>query len=371
MATSPTNGTSPIQAESIVRLLGIPEDVNWLSETLVLIRSCLEVFTATPKDVHKRSKKGGSTLPVKSGRVGIRCKYCSRMDPNHCHKGAVSYPAKIRIINQSVRNWQRYHFLSCKHVPPEIHEKYRSLKSVRSHSGHASILYWIKSAKSIGLVDTEKGIYFGNKPRPFCEFLESNLQSDDQNEKELMVTETNTGEVTDVMLILLSQQQICDENDENKTQCHIEEYTRRRGVECRHCASLKSNSFRCFPESSDELGALCGPYSIFHSHLMACMNSPEEVKKNITNALSRHKIQSENLPDGWKKDFFNKLWLRLDMKRIISTSPRKDNEGKEEPVDAIDVVTADTTKPVKRTHSVSSEESLPMKKRTYNFAQED
>ena len=292
-------------SKQIIRSLAISEDKNWLSETLVLIRSCIEVFSATQEDVANRSRKGGMSAPVKVGRVGIRCKYCAHLPPKLCHKGAVSYPAEIRIINQSVRNWQRYHFLPCKYIPPSVRQKYISLKSVRSHSGNSSIIYWTNSAKAIGLVDTKNGIYFGNEPRSLDDIIGgANLQTDG-----ILVSES-VGRCTDFLFTLLSQQQffIAAGKDHVKPNESV-------GFECIHCVSANNDGYRFFPKSCEELREINSPHGTFYSHLMFCIKFPQEIKNSLLKALSSHIVQKSELPFGWEGELFDKLWQRLLEKR--------------------------------------------------------
>jgi len=60
------------------------------------------------------------------------------------------------------------------------------LRSVRAHSGNASLQYWIDSAKSLGLVDTDHGIFFQNEPVSFQNLLamQCSKNLDDRNNSE-------------------------------------------------------------------------------------------------------------------------------------------------------------------------------------------
>lgn len=152
-------------------LLGISDDCHWLSDLLCLIRENLEVFSATNQDISERSKKGGMKTPIQPGRMGLRCIHCAHLPSSYRAKGAVSYPHSIRIVHQSVRNWQRYHFDACNEIPQKVRQRYAALRSVRAHSGNASLQYWIDSAKSLGMMDTDHGIFFTNEPVPFQSLL--------------------------------------------------------------------------------------------------------------------------------------------------------------------------------------------------------
>jgi hypothetical protein len=119
---------SCVGPSTAVKDLYSPDDESCLSELVCLLRAQLEVFAATSADVSERSSRktgkqaavvsgggggGGGGVPVNSpvpitpGRVGIRCKHCAHLPRSAKAKGAVSYPNSIRIMNQTVRNWQR------------------------------------------------------------------------------------------------------------------------------------------------------------------------------------------------------------------------------------------------------------------------
>jgi hypothetical protein len=147
-------------------LLSTEKDSVWLSDLLCLVRAQIELFTATATDVAARSRRGGMQQPLVVGRVGIRCIHCKHLAAEDRAKGAVSYPNSIRIVHQSVRNWQRYHFMDCQCIPASIRELYMSLKERRNHSGNASLQYWINSCEAFGLIDTDSGIrYVSNAKR--------------------------------------------------------------------------------------------------------------------------------------------------------------------------------------------------------------
>ena len=155
----------------LVRDLASTEDETCLSGLMCLLRAQIEVFAATPGDLSDRTSKkinpggGGpsSPAPITPGRVGIRCKHCAHLPRKARAKGAVSYPNSIRIMNQAVRNWQRYHFGVCGEIPATVKERYDELKAGRRmHSSKASQEYWPRSCHRLGLVDgPDGGIFFG------------------------------------------------------------------------------------------------------------------------------------------------------------------------------------------------------------------
>jgi len=61
-------------------------------------------------------------------------------------------------IYQTVADMQRFHFESCVAIPPKVLQVYKSLKTTRPRGVGSPQSYWDKSAREIGLVDTEEGI---------------------------------------------------------------------------------------------------------------------------------------------------------------------------------------------------------------------
>jgi len=136
-------------------LLYSPEDHHWLSDQLCFVRKLIEIFEANNEDVTARSRRGGMKKPIKTGRVGLRCVFCSNVPARQRAKGAVSYPNSIRIVHQAIRNFQRYHLMQCPNMPQSIKDEYKSLKTTRCHSGNASLQYWVTSCHALGMCDTD------------------------------------------------------------------------------------------------------------------------------------------------------------------------------------------------------------------------
>jgi len=319
-------------------LLATKEDKHWLSDLVCLIRENIEVFAATPEDVVARSRRGGIKNPIACGRVGLRCIHCASVPHDQKAKGAVSYPNSIRIVHQSVRNWQRYHFDACTKIPAHIRQAYSALKSTRSHSGNASLKYWIESTAKLGLVDTnaEDGIRFREGKNPLTSktqdrvhivqdsdsdsskgsYIPSTVEEinrtldDLKHDQPSLVTPSDKSEITDFLYELLNQQQACrykavDRNGKRKFR-----ELGFPGVECRHCAK-NAGAGRYFPLMITTLANNNNPFNCTHSHMMKCRRCPQEVKNKLAQLQLMHGEQAVQLSSGWKKAFFDKLWTRL------------------------------------------------------------
>jgi len=144
--------------------LSSPSDEAYLSPLVCLIRSQIEIFSATEADVHARAALGGVVQTIRLGRVGIRCIHCWDRPAKERANGAVSYPASIRVLNQAVRNWQRFHWGICLLIPPSAREKFERLNSgKKTYSSKRSKEYWIHLCEEMGLVDVSATMLEGSK----------------------------------------------------------------------------------------------------------------------------------------------------------------------------------------------------------------
>jgi len=142
-------------------LLAMPSDRDSLSDRQCYVRSeMVEIFAAAEKDVSARHSKGAQKLV--QGQVGIRCVHCSHLRPRDRAERAVCYPSSISRIYQTVADMQRFHFEQCREIPDHVRQIYKKLKTTRPRGVGSPQTYWMSSAKSLGLIDTENGIRFEN-----------------------------------------------------------------------------------------------------------------------------------------------------------------------------------------------------------------
>ena len=157
-----TNGANAVEANSSAVVVGgrrLPlfssQDATFLSPLVCLMRSQLEIFSATEAEVETRGQIGGPVQKISVGRVGMRCVHCRDRPAAQQAKGAVSYPASIRMLNQATRNWQRFHWGTCQFIPPSAREEFERLQAgKKSNSTKKSKEYWVQRSGEVGLVDT-------------------------------------------------------------------------------------------------------------------------------------------------------------------------------------------------------------------------
>jgi hypothetical protein len=178
-AASATRTVTP--APSGMRL-ALPEDAHELNSLHCFVRAELLELFALPEDgvstnqvrgSQSRSSRRTSTTITSSGRsyasgrVGLRCVYCAHL-PRRARAGSTMssfYPKSLSDLYRSVCTWQRIHFKSCRHIPPQVREGYWQLKE--SDRTRGKTRYWVNSAQRIGLVDigSERGgICFATSP---------------------------------------------------------------------------------------------------------------------------------------------------------------------------------------------------------------
>jgi len=143
--------------DRLTYLLSTASDSESLSDRQCYVRShFVELFIATPQDVSARHSRGAQKLHV--NQIGLRCAYCVKIKPRDRAERAICYPSSISRIYQTVADMQRFHFESCVAIPPRVLHVYKSLKTTRPRGVGSPQSYWDKSAREIGLLDTEEGI---------------------------------------------------------------------------------------------------------------------------------------------------------------------------------------------------------------------
>ena len=149
-ATSNTTTTSTMYSYMTPALLSDAQDAEYLSEGMCYLRRQIEWFTATTADVAARGKKGGPTK-VLPGSVGLRCVHCAHLPPQEQSNGSSTFPRRIGLVHQAVRNWQRYHLSKCPVMPEEVRSTFRGLK--KTAKNRTVGMHWEDSCRRKGLYD--------------------------------------------------------------------------------------------------------------------------------------------------------------------------------------------------------------------------
>lgn len=136
--------------------LALPTDGQSLSDRQCYVRThFVELFIASESDASARIRRGRGLQKINFNQVGFRCVYCAKLKPRDRAQRAVAYPSTISRIYQSVMDMQRFHFENCTAIPGKVLRVYKSLKTTRPRAGERPKIYWDKSARELGLVDTE------------------------------------------------------------------------------------------------------------------------------------------------------------------------------------------------------------------------
>lgn len=307
--------------------LAIPDsDKEWLSNVNCFIRtSCVEAFSATDDDVSKNSKRGRISVH----QVGIRCCFCRNRPREEKEVAAVSYPASISGIYESVKRWQRVHLDICQDIPSEV-------KTTIDQFGNANAWipttrqYWVDSARALGMVDTHEGIRFSLDPRmiPFNssselkmsvtpakpevedagEVRERRQTGNGISEGENIVFSEDMALVPPYVYFLMKQVEGTHFTEADRFVARSKGPVGYPGFQCRHCHG-HAGLGKYFPVSSKSLSTNSTSQNI-HSHMLKCRKVNQYVKEQLL-VLKEEKSKSPRLEPGWRRIFFEKIWERL------------------------------------------------------------
>jgi hypothetical protein len=239
-------------------------------------------------------------------------------------------------------------------------EKYADLKLDDARSG-TSKKYWIESAKSLGLIDTLKGIRFSaDAPPPlkteYCLDKEDERKKngeesedggetndgeaatgDDSNAKEKgegavkknkddcgffakkkesdveavpLVLPSDKESSTTFSYLLLSQMQPCVFTEADRLGKRKGLPTGFAGLACRHCFG-GYGSGRFFPSSIKTLSDTSKTLNVLHNHMARCRKCPPDLLDKLKAAKDCHDDERSKMKFGSQKSFFAKIWSRL------------------------------------------------------------
>ena len=224
----------------------------------------------------------------------------------------------------------------------------------RTEDSRSTRQYWVDSAKALGMVDTLDGIRFGKDPtksppnvseldgsmkflkakggsmgangvsspvgaaaaasRNYQESMRVGGSSDDgsigsqQTSGDYIVYANDTGIVPPYVYFLMRQVESCRFTEADRFVARSKGPVGYPGFQCRHCHG-HAGLGKYFPVSSKSLSTNSTSQNI-HAHLLKCRQCPIHIKNQLV-ALKEEKAKAPRLEPGWRKIFFDKIWVRL------------------------------------------------------------
>ena len=344
-------------------LAKIPNTCNNTSNKLSDLHSfvrlhCIEVFACTAEDVEKHPRSKG-TRRARLGQVGLRCVHCKHLPLRELANQSISFPTSTAHIYESVRNWHRFHFDLCQHIPADIRAKYTALKrGERAHKTgrFATKDYFTEGARRLGMRDTRSGIFFADDD---VALRNIHLNLDNQlpvthlsGERTMLVRRVldravhrphcdqlvlreHRKFVTDCTWLLYCQLQTCayragtncntNNNNNNNSNsnngnvssanlCHNEapRSPLLRGLECRHCMAenKQDRHGRYYPSTEKKLSDASFSQCVY-LHMIKCEMCPQDVKRALEGLHMLNAMQRAQLKRGSKKRFFSIIWQKM------------------------------------------------------------
>jgi hypothetical protein len=359
--------------------LAMDLDKDWLTPLHCFVRKhCVQIFTATEMDLATPSK--GKRKRIQVGQVGIRCPHCYQGPATMSkERGSVYYPTSISSIYNATMNLLQRHLHNCSAVPADIMQRYETLKGDDARSG-TSKKYWVKSAVSLGLVDTSGGIRYTG----IAQLLESQsqqsvnfgqvkandyfsyLRSNDLSMKRDNIAGSNTAYVSENKLseggmhdfnatgpdslpqstgvvtpedeshatafsyALLSQMQPCVFAEADRLGKRKDLPPGFPGLACTHCFE-GYGSGRFFPSSIKTLSDTSKTLNVLHNHMMRCRKCPVEVREKLISLRKTHDDERSKMKFGSQKAFFARIWDRLHHKDPSCSAKRKFQPSRVQP----------------------------------------
>lgn len=314
--------------------LALPEDENFLSPLRCFLRKHVCAFSASPHDIAIRTP---TTFSVRVGQVGVGCVYCLAVPPKSRSNRAVCFPFSMGRIYQSVADIQRFHLGECRMMPPSVRAEFLRLQSesAKGSRGLATRMYWIDSAKKIGMNDGPSGMYFCRDPSlpsssldriGSVENLDTRAQTSDdnglgvvRNQALELVAPEDKPTIAEFLYLVMEQLRPCRFTDADRN--------KRRsknvgciGVECKHCAG-KIDGRKFFWSS---VSAAESNFVSVHSHMLTCKYIPEPLKAELTVLKTLRREQTSRLKTGSQKAFFIRVWARLHGEPVLPSPPCDD-----------------------------------------------
>ena len=216
-------------------------------------------------------------------------------------------------------------------MPPHVRAEFLRLQSesAKGSRGLATRMYWIDSAKKIGLTDGASGMYFRRDPSlppsevdsdtsvKSLDILDQAISNyDSRSICHSLVVPEDKPTIAKFLYLVMEQLRPCRFTDADRN--------KRRsknvgciGVECKHCAG-KIDGRKFFWSS---VSAAESNFVSVHSHMLTCKYISEPLKAELTMLKSLRREQTSRLKTGSQKAFFIRVWSRLHGEPILVPPP--------------------------------------------------
>lgn len=297
--------------EGSISLANPKSDPEWLSEINCYVReACVEAFSATEEDVMRNTKRGR----ISQKQVGIRCCFCKHRQLDERTMGSVSFPASVAGIYESVKRWQRVHLQLCTDVPEDAKSKLDKLNKVNVWIP-TTRQYWADSARTLGMVDTDQGIRFGEDVAKIGTTANSNDPPHEESseasgisDRESLVNSSDMDMIPSYVYFLMKQVESCHFTEADRFVARSKGPVGYPGFQCRHCHG-HAGLGKYFPVTAKSLSTNSTSQNV-HAHVLKCRKVPTHVKEQLV-ALKEEKGKAPRLEPGWRKVFFDMIWGRL------------------------------------------------------------
>jgi hypothetical protein len=327
----PTRGSRCLDGGCL--MLGIDEDHNWLSRYHCYVRTNIsEVFEASIEDCRGRSHN------VRVGQVGIRCRFCSKVDQTYRGGRAAAFPSSLQQVYQSFNMMLRDHFQSCKHISPEVAERLIAVRDKASHGAPETRNYWVYAARKLGLTDCETGkgivcsggsVEAGKQLAPFgSDILEKRNGRHDGTEVNVMDRPEPTQIIPRPPLLLPAPKSAATgllstllNHSEQVTISKVECMANRRhmpvgmvGLGCRYCCSRGWRGMaRVFP---GRRRVFLPRLEELEDHFLRCPLCPVSVKEQLVNARPLMSTEGTTADTEAVKAILDTAWLWMGREQI-------------------------------------------------------
>ena len=145
---------------TFVSSMALPSDRSCLTPYQLLLRQSLEYFAASQHDTEARVR--GRKQKIRSGQIGVRCRYCAHLQVQHRGRGAVYYPRSLINVYQAAQNIAGAHLYSdgytCPFLPVNIAAEI-GIQKPRRDASKAGRTYWVDACKQLGIVEEDGGLW--------------------------------------------------------------------------------------------------------------------------------------------------------------------------------------------------------------------